>query len=135
MKTSITNISARGALTAVNAQSEHPDKAVELLNLINTDVYLRNLLNYGIEGIHWEKVEVSDEEAKKVEGKPYIYDTKVKLIKDKFRNYSVHYWVQGGLFNTYVWRMNRLISGQLLKNLMMHQRKPLLSDLTLIWNR
>ena len=102
MKTSITNISARGALTAVNAQSEHPDKAVELLNLINTDVYLRNLLNYGIEGIHWEKVEVSDEEAKKVEGKPYIYDTKVKLIKDKFRNYSVHYWVQGGLFNTYV---------------------------------
>ena len=102
MKTSITNISARGALTAVNAQSEHPDKAVELLNLINTDVYLRNLLNYGIEGIHWEKVEVSDEEAKKVEGKPYIYDTKVKLIKDKIRNYSVHYWVQGGLFNTYV---------------------------------
>ena len=102
METSITNISARGALTAVNAQSEHPDKAVELLNLINTDLYLRNLLNYGIEGIHWEKVEVSDEEAKKVEGKPYIYDTKVKLIKDKFRNYSVHYWVQGGLFNTYV---------------------------------
>ena len=102
METSITNASARGALTAVNAQSEHPDKAIELLNLINTDVYLRNLLNYGIEGIHWEKVEVSDEEAKKAKGKPCIYDTKVKLIKDKFRNYSVHYWVQGGLFNTYV---------------------------------
>ena len=82
MKTSITNISARGALTAVNAQSEHPDKAVELLNLINTDVYLRNLLNYGIEGIHWEKVEVSDEEAKKVEGKPYIYDTKWATFKE-----------------------------------------------------
>lgn len=102
MKTSITNASARGALTAVNAQSEHPDKAIELLNLINTDAYLRNLLNYGIEGVHWEKAKVLDEEAKKAEGKPFIYDTKVKLIKDKFRDYSVPYWVQGGLFNTYV---------------------------------
>ena len=123
METSITNISARGALTAVNAQSEHPDKAVELLNLINTDLYLRNLLNYGIEGIHWEKVEVSDEEAKKVEGKinleiiPYIIGYREVCLILMF------------------WRMNRLISGQLLKNLMMHQRKPLLSDLTLIWNR
>lgn len=102
METSITNASARGALTAVNAQSEHPDKAVELLNLINTDLYLRNLLNYGIEGIHWERVEVSDEERNEADGKPCVYDTKVRLIKDKFRNYSVHYWVQGGLFNTYV---------------------------------
>lgn len=102
METSITNTSARGALTAVNAQSEHPDKAVELLNLINTDIYLRNLLNYGIEGVHWEKAEVPKEEAEKAEGKPYIYDTKVRLLKDAFRDYSVAYWVQGGLFNTYV---------------------------------
>ena len=102
METSITNTSARGALTVVNAQSAHPDKAVELLNLINTDVYLRNLLNYGIEGVHWEKVAVSEEEAKRAEGKPYIYDRKVRLLKDAFRDYSVAYWVQGGLFNTYV---------------------------------
>lgn len=102
MDTSITNSSARGALTAVNAQSEHPEKAVELLNLINTDEYLRNLLNYGIEGVHWERVEVPEEEAEAAEGKPYIYDTKVKLIEGAFRDYSVAYWVQGGLFNTYV---------------------------------
>lgn len=31
-----------------------------------------------------------------------IYDTKVRLIDGKFRDYSVLYWVQGGLFNTYV---------------------------------
>ena len=48
----MTNISARGALTAVNAQTKHPEKAVEFLNLVNTDEYLRNLLNYGIEGEH-----------------------------------------------------------------------------------
>lgn len=102
MDTSITNASARGALTAVNAQSEHPEKAVELLNLINTDIYLRNLLNYGIEGVHWEKAEIPADEAKAAEGKPYIYDTKVKLIEGASKDYSVPYWVQGGLFNTYV---------------------------------
>lgn len=102
MDTSITNSSARGALTAVNAQSEHPEKAIELLNLINTDEYLRNLLNYGIEGVHWEKAEVPADEAKAAEGKSYVYDTKVRLIEGASKNYSVPYWVQGGLFNTYV---------------------------------
>jgi len=102
MDTSITNTSARGALTAVNAQSNHPEKAVELLDLINTDEYLRNLLNYGIEGVHWERVEVPEAEAEAAKGKPYIYDTKIKLTKRASRDYSVAYWVQGGLFNTYV---------------------------------
>lgn len=102
MDTSVTNASARGALTAVNAESEHPEEAVALLNLINTDEYLRNLLNYGIEGVHWERVEPSEEELKAAEGKPYVYDTKVRLLPDRFRDYSVAYWVQGGMFNTYV---------------------------------
>ncbi len=102
METQITNASARGALTAVNKNSDHPEKAVELLNLINTDAYLRNLLNYGIEGTHWTKVEVDPEEAKAAEGKPYVYDCKVKLDPARSKDYSVPYWVQGGLFNTYV---------------------------------
>ena len=100
MEASITNASAQGALTAVNAESQHPEKAVELLNLINTDQYLRNLLNYGIEGEHWEKIEVSGKELKNAEGKPYIYPFKVRLTENAGR-YSVPYWVQGGLFNTY----------------------------------
>ena len=41
-------------------------------------------------------------EAKEAEGKPYVYDFKVKLIEEKKKDYSVPYWVQGGLFNTYV---------------------------------
>lgn len=102
MDTTITNTSARGALTAVNAESEHPREAIALLNLINTDEYLRNLLNYGIEGVHWERVEVSEEEAKAAEVKPYVYDTKIRLLEGASRNYSVPYYVQGGLFNTYV---------------------------------
>lgn len=102
MDTSITNTSARGALTAVNARSEHAREAVAFLDLVNTDEYLRNLLNYGIEGVHWERAAVPKEEAAAAKGKPYIYDTKVKLTEEASGGYSVTNWMQGGLFNTYV---------------------------------
>lgn len=102
MDTTVTTTSARGALTAINKNSKYPEKAMEFLNLVNTDLYLRNLLNYGIEGVHWEAVEPTAEEVAAAEGKPYIYDTKVKLITPANKDYSVPYWVQGGLFNTYV---------------------------------
>lgn len=102
METQITNASARGAMTAINKNSEYPEKAMELLNLINTDEYLRNLLNYGIEGEHFEKVAPSEEEAAAAKGKDYIFDTKIKLNEETKKDYSVPYWVQGGLFNTYV---------------------------------
>ena len=102
MDTQITNASARGALTAINKNSEHPEKAMELLNLINTDQELRNMLNYGIEGVHWEKVEPTQEEKDAAAGKDYIYDYKAKLNPEKQKDYSAPYWVQGGLFNTYV---------------------------------
>lgn len=102
MDTQITNASARGSLTAINKNSEHPEKAMAFLNLVNTDQYLRNLLNYGIEGEHYEFVDVPQDELDAVQGKDYIYDKKVKLIEEKKKDYSVPYWVQGGLFNTYV---------------------------------
>lgn len=102
MDTSVTNSSARGAMTAINKNSEHPEKAVEYMNLVNTDEYLRNLLNYGIEGVHYTKVEVPEDEKAAAEGKPYVYDCKIKLDPAASKDYSVPYWVQGGLFNTYV---------------------------------
>lgn len=102
MDMQITNVSARGALTAISKTSKHPEKAMEFLNLLYTDTYLRNLLNYGIEGVHYEKVAPTAEEIKEAEGKPYVLDTKIKMIAENQKNYSVPYWVQGGLFNTYV---------------------------------
>ncbi len=102
MDMKVTNTSARGALTAINKHSKHPEKAMEFINLVNTDEYLRNLLNYGIEGVHWERVAVTDEEKKACEGKRYIYDSKVHLIEPACKDYSVPGYVQGGLFSTYV---------------------------------
>lgn len=101
MDIQVTNTSARGALTAINAQSEHPEKCMEFLNLLNTDEYLKNLLVYGIEGEHWESVDLTEEDKALAEGKPYTFDHKIRLT-DAHKDYAVSYWVQGGLFNTYV---------------------------------
>lgn len=81
----ITNNSVRGAITAISKTSKYPKEAIQFLNLLNTDEYLRNLLNYGIENIHYKK----------------IYDNTIHVL-DKSKDYQVPYYVQGNLFNTYL---------------------------------
>ena len=38
---------------AVNANTKHPVECIKFLNLLNTDPEIRNLFNYGIEGVHY----------------------------------------------------------------------------------
>jgi putative aldouronate transport system substrate-binding protein len=45
---------AQGAMMAVSTASKNPERAVMFLNLLNTDPYLMTLLDYGIEGTHYE---------------------------------------------------------------------------------
>ena len=52
-----TTASARAAVMAVSARSEHPREAVIFLNAVNTDPEIRNLLNFGIQGVHYELTE------------------------------------------------------------------------------
>lgn len=52
----IYNWSVMGSIQAISANSEHPVEAMKFLNLLNTDPYLRNLVDSGIEGVHYEKV-------------------------------------------------------------------------------
>ena len=80
----VTNASTTGAMTAISSTSKHPEKAMELINLVNTDSTLRNLLMFGIEGTHYEKV--SDNQIKRDPNGPY----------------SVTSWAYGNLFDTYV---------------------------------
>lgn len=40
---------------AVSSTSDHPDRTVQLIELLNTDKYLYNLIAYGIEGTHYVK--------------------------------------------------------------------------------
>ncbi len=43
---------AMGGLLAVSSGSKYPEKALELINLLNTDVYVGTLIRHGIEGVH-----------------------------------------------------------------------------------
>ncbi|MCC3377404.1 ABC transporter substrate-binding protein [Cohnella sp. REN36] len=49
----ITTESTRGGVMAVSADTKHPVEAVKFLNLLNTDSEVRNLFNFGIEGVHY----------------------------------------------------------------------------------
>jgi len=51
----ISTTSARGAMQAISSTSKNPDRALMLLNLVNTDPTLFTLLEYGIEGDHYKK--------------------------------------------------------------------------------
>jgi ABC-type glycerol-3-phosphate transport system substrate-binding protein len=51
----VTNESSQGSIMAINAFSKHPDAAIQFLKLLNTDSEVRNLINYGIEDIHYTR--------------------------------------------------------------------------------
>lgn len=46
--------SSQGAMMAISTASKNPDRAMMLLNLLNTDSKLMTMLNYGIEGVHYD---------------------------------------------------------------------------------
>ncbi len=53
----INNNSVQGSIMAISANSAHPEKAMEFLNLLNTDPVLRNMVDSGIEGEHYKKID------------------------------------------------------------------------------
>lgn len=48
--------SSQGAMMAISTASKNPERAMMFLNLLNTDPYLFTLLDYGVEGIHYDMV-------------------------------------------------------------------------------
>jgi putative aldouronate transport system substrate-binding protein len=45
--------SSQGAMMAISTSSKNPERAMMFLNLLNTDPYLFTLLEYGVEGVHY----------------------------------------------------------------------------------
>lgn len=70
-------------MQAINAKSENPERAMMLINLVNTDKELYNLLAYGIEGKHYTK----------------NADGTIKINKDG--GYVMADWTLGNVFNGY----------------------------------
>lgn len=52
----ISNRDTSGSMQAISSTSDHPELALQLLELFNTDPYLNNLINFGVEGTHYVKV-------------------------------------------------------------------------------
>ncbi|WP_314589502.1 ABC transporter substrate-binding protein [Paenibacillus terrigena] len=50
------NWSVTGSMQAISSKTKYPKQAMEFLNLLNTDKYLRNLINNGIEGVHYKRL-------------------------------------------------------------------------------
>lgn len=52
----MSNRETTGSMQAISSTSKHPDVALQVLELFNTDPYFNNLINFGIEGEHYDKV-------------------------------------------------------------------------------
>lgn len=75
---------AQAAMTAVSKNSKHPAETVKLLELVNTDKELYNMICFGIEGKHYEKID----------------DDMIRIFTDK--GYVPNEaWVFGNQFNAY----------------------------------
>lgn len=45
-----------GGMMAISANSKYPEKAMEFINLLNSDLYVGTLIRHGIEGVHYTAV-------------------------------------------------------------------------------
>ena len=61
-------IAAEGICLSIGRNCGNPEKTMKFLNLLYSDKELLNTLIYGIEGIHWEFVEGSDNVIKYPDG-------------------------------------------------------------------
>lgn len=85
IKPYISTSSTTGSMQAISVTSKHQVEAMKFLNMLNTDSYLRNLVNYGIEGVHYQKLGAN----------------KIKMLPAS-KNYGVPYFSLQNLFITYL---------------------------------
>lgn len=77
----------QATMNAVSNSSKNPEKALKLLEIMNTDKELYNMMCFGIEGTHYEK----------------ISENTVKTIENNGKTYNPNKdWVFGNQFNAYV---------------------------------
>lgn len=75
------------AMFAVSTYTKDVKRSMEIINLINTDTTFRTLLQYGVEGIHWE----IDEESP-------VNDPYINILSD---DYQMNLIETGNVFITY----------------------------------
>ncbi|MBB6671402.1 ABC transporter substrate-binding protein [Cohnella nanjingensis] len=86
-----TTADTTSAMFAVTKNAKHPEKAMMLLNLLYTDPYLLNLLDWGIEGKHYVKKA----------GNLIDYPAGVNARNVGYNLNQA--WMFGNLLNSYLW--------------------------------
>ncbi|MHC1750165.1 MAG: ABC transporter substrate-binding protein [Cellulosilyticaceae bacterium] len=81
----VTTSSTRGGMMAINKNSKNGEKALEFIQLLNTDSKLHNIVNYGIEGTHFN----------------VVGENQIKRTEQGNNGYLVPSFGLGNLFNTY----------------------------------
>ncbi|PKR86343.1 ABC transporter substrate-binding protein [Heyndrickxia camelliae] len=76
------NGSVTGAIQAISSTSKNPEKAMAFLNLLNTDPYVRNLVDKGIEGVHYKTLD----------------DGKIEDLPARVKNYNMPTYALGNHF-------------------------------------
>lgn len=79
-----------GGAWAISAETEYPEKAMQFINLIDSDTYLRNLMSYGIEGKHY--IKVGENQFKWPEG----------MSKASETGYAPYSYMLGSTYNLFV---------------------------------
>ncbi|WP_018756888.1 ABC transporter substrate-binding protein [Paenibacillus terrigena] len=83
------------AVVVVGANSKHPEKAVELIELLNTDDALFHLIAFGEEGKDYKK----------------IGDKQIEMIKDMY-NFNWSEWEIGQSYGRMLWDQNANVETQ-----------------------
>lgn len=76
----------QGSLTTISRTSKRPDKAAQFLELMYTDKYVNNLVNFGIEGKHYTKTS----------------DNYIDVVEDSGYSYVGLQWKFGNMFLNYL---------------------------------
>lgn len=91
----VTSASTQGGIMVINAGTAHPQEALTFLTAVNTDPDVRNLLKFGVEGIHYtltadDQVEIISDAYRGVpytQGNWFILKTTVGERPDKWDIY------------------------------------------------
>jgi putative aldouronate transport system substrate-binding protein len=88
----LTTAGVTATLTGVSSTSEHPELAVQFLELVNTDPVFFNMLAKGLEGSHWEWANQDDLLIQPPSGAASFGDTGYNPNTD---------WMFGNVFNAF----------------------------------
>ena len=83
----MSNRETAGSMQAVSSTSKNPERALMFLELFNTDPVLNNMINFGLEGTHYEKVA----------------DNVIKAGPDNAKYNQGLGWMFGNQFINYLW--------------------------------